>query len=135
MMFPWLRTIRTLRRHGRPETAVFATLRHEVGTKPLVLVCGEPRCVALTYFYVGFDPPTNFTVLGTGDFAHAPRPHDVTVRALANRVRDRGIRRTDPDLDSTGKIDAVGLALIDGDEDIRLYDAGDGTRLWDELQH
>lgn len=132
---PWLRTIRTLRRHGQPETAVFATLRHEIGTRPLLLVCGEPRCIALTDFYLGFEPRPDFTVLGSAEFARSPRPHDVTVRALVNRPRGRGIRATDPALDATGKIDAVGLALIDGDEDIRLYDAGDGTRLWDALQH
>jgi hypothetical protein len=135
VLYPWLRTVRTLHRHGQPETAVFATLRHEVGAKPLALVCGEPRCVALASFYFGFEPPPNFRIYSAGDFAHSPRPHDVTVRALVNRSRGHGIRKTDPELDATEKISAVGLPAIAGDDDIGLYDAGDGTRLWDALQH
>jgi hypothetical protein len=97
-------------------------------------VCGEPRCVAISGFYFEFAPPPNFTVMFAGDFAAAPLPANVTVRALVNKGRSSGARRTDPKLDRTEPIEALGLPKLITHRSVRLYDAGDGTRLWQALQ-
>lgn len=60
-----------------------------------MIVCGDPRSVALTEFYFGLDPPPN-----------DPR---------GGRVK---------------QIEALGLPPLVWHPDFRLYDAGDGARLW-----
>lgn len=134
---PWQSTIRASLRHGRPEAAAFAVLHDEVFADPsrrIVLVCSEPRCVPLAGFYFGFEPPPNLTIEFATDFAHAPRPTGATVRAFVHAVRGRGIHSIDPHLDPTAVIDTLGLPAVLSRPDVRLYDAGDGTRLWNALQ-
>jgi hypothetical protein len=67
------------------------------------------------------------------DFARAPAPAGATVRALVNLTRSPGARRTDPHLDMTEPIDALGLRSMVRDRKVRLYDAEDGARLWRAL--
>jgi hypothetical protein len=119
----WQSAIRASLRHTRPETAAFAVLRDEVFADPnrrIVFVCTEPRCVPLADFYFGFAPPPNVLIEFVTDFAHAPKPTGVTVRALRGR--------------ETGVIDTLELPTVLSRPELRLYDAGDGTRLWNALQ-
>jgi hypothetical protein len=120
----------------RPETASFAVLRDEAADpgRRIVLVCGEPRCVDISGFYFDFAPPPNLTVVFANDFARAPRPEGATVRALVNLTRSPGARRTDPQLDRTPSIEALALRPLVWDRSVRLYDAGDGARLWEALR-
>lgn len=120
----------------RPETASFAVLRDEAAdpARRIVLVCGEPRCVQISRFYFDFALPANLTVVFAGDFARAPRPEGATVRALVNLTRSPGARRTDPQLDRTQPIEALALRPLVWDRNVRLYDAGDGARLWEALR-
>jgi hypothetical protein len=123
-------------RRGHPETDALALVRRESADpqRHLVLVCGEPRCVAISNFYFEFAPPPSVTVIFAGDFAAAPLPTGVTVRALVNKARSPGARRTDPKLDRTDQIDALNLPKLVTHRSLRLYDAGDGATLWQALQ-
>jgi hypothetical protein len=121
----------------RPETAAFAALRDEVTTDPaqrIVLVCGEPKCIAISRFYFGFEDPPNLQVMFARDFAAAPLSAGVRVRALVNMTRASGIRRVSPQLDMTAAIDGASLPAIVNYSDVRLYDAGDGAQLHAALQ-
>ncbi len=120
----------------RPETAAFAVVRDEAAdpARQVVVVCGEPRCVEISSFYFEFAPPANVTVTFARDFAAAPRPDHATVRALVNVGRSSGARRTDPHLDMTQPIEALALRPIVWHPNVRLYDAGDGARLWEALR-
>jgi hypothetical protein len=121
---------------GAPEATAFAALRAEVegSNRQFVLVCGEPRCVHIARFYFGLAPVPNLTTVFADSFAQGPRPERVVVRALVNFTRSPGARRTDPRLDQTGPIEALWLRPIVWSSRIRLYDAGDGARLWDALR-
>ena len=137
ILVPAVLSIRATIGHGRPETEAFAALRRDVAADParhVVLVCGEPRCVSIAGFYFAFEPPPNLNVTYAGDFARAPRPDHVTVRALVNLIRSAGVRRADPHADLTAPIDQLELPRIVWHKDVHLYDAGDGTKLWDALQ-
>ncbi len=113
----------------RPEAASFDVLRRELRDEPIVLVCGEPRCVAISDWYFGFERPASLTVIHANDFAAAPLPAGVHVRALVNRVRAPGAHRTDPKTDRTADITALGLPVLAGNKNVTLYDAGDGVAL------
>jgi hypothetical protein len=63
------------------------------------------------------------------DFAAAPLPAGAHVRALVNRVRAPGAHRTDPKSDRTADIAALHLPVLAGNNNVTLYDAGDGTAL------
>jgi 4-amino-4-deoxy-L-arabinose transferase-like glycosyltransferase len=119
-----------------PETASFAALRKEVAdpSRRFVLVCGEASCVSAIGIHFGLVVPANLTVMFAADFARAPLPEHVTVRALVNLPRGRGVRQRDPHDDMTLPIAALALPPIAGDRDVRLYDAGDGARLRDTLR-
>jgi hypothetical protein len=120
---PWQSVLRASLRHGRPETAAFAVFHDEVFADPsrrMVFVCSEPHCVALAGFYFGFAPPPNLTIEDATDFAHAPRPTGAVVRAFVHGP--------------AAVIDALGLPAVVSGPEVRLYDAGDGTRLWNALQ-
>ncbi|HEY5951210.1 MAG TPA: hypothetical protein VIV40_37215 [Kofleriaceae bacterium] len=123
-------------RRGHPEADAFALLRRETADPQhrVLLVCGEPRCTSIASYYFGFMPRENFTVTFAGDFAAAPLPANVSVRALVNKSRSPGARRTDPKLDRTEQIDALALPKLVTHRSVRLYDAGDGARLWQALQ-
>ena len=128
---PALRIAFGLVTRPRPEAAAFAELRRETGN--LVLVCGEPRCTAIASWYFGFTPPPTLAVVHANDFAAAPLPTGVRVRALVNRVRAPGAHRTDPKTDRTADIAALQLPVLAGNKNVTLYDAGDGLALWRAL--
>jgi hypothetical protein len=118
-----------------PEAQAFAELRRELREPgPIVLVCGEPRCLAIAPWYFGFAPPPAITFVHANDFAAAPMPAGTRVRALVNRVRSPGAARTDPKSDRTGAITALGLPALAGNKNVTLYDAGDGAALWRALR-
>jgi hypothetical protein len=112
-----------------PEAAAFDVLRREARDEQVLLVCGEPRCVAISDWYFGFDRPAHLAVIHANDFAAAPLPTGVHVRALVNRVRAPGAHRTDPKSDRTAEITALGMPILAGNKNITLYDAGDGAAL------
>jgi hypothetical protein len=120
----------------RSETASFAVLRDEVAdpTHRVVLVCGERRSVHISGFYFAFEMPSNLTVVFAADFARAARPEGATVRALVDISRGRTDRGMDPNLDMTAPIELLALPLLFRDHNVRLYDAGDGVRLWEALR-
>jgi len=124
---PALRIAFGLVTRPHPEAAAFAELRREPGN--LVLVCGEPRCIAIATWYYGFELPPTLTVVHANDFAAAPLPAGAHVRALVNRVRAPGAHRTDPKSDRTADIAALHLPVLAGNKNVTLYDAGDGTAL------
>jgi hypothetical protein len=114
----------------RPETAAYAALRAEVAdpSKRFTLVCGDPRCEAISNYYFDFAPPPNLKVAyGRGWTG----PDGSTVRALVNMTRAAGARETNQDL--SGPIEALQLPRLASHEDVRLYDAGDGARLYQVL--
>jgi hypothetical protein len=123
-------------RHPHPETDAFALVRREAAAdpaRPLIVVCGEPRCAMIGNFYFGFAPPPNVTMPLAGEFAAAPPPHGAIVRALVNRIRAPGAHNTDPSSDRTADITALQLPILAGNKNVTLYDAGDGVRLHDAL--
>jgi hypothetical protein len=119
-----------------PETASFAAVRAEAADPKvrIVMVCGEPRCVSVSGIYLGYERAPNLTVEMASDFARAPLPEHASVRALVNLGRARTERIADPEYDQTGPIEALALPVIVRSPHVRLYDAGDGTRLWNALQ-
>ncbi|MFT3694328.1 MAG: hypothetical protein QM831_14370 [Kofleriaceae bacterium] len=121
-------------RRQTPETDAFHFVRDEAKPEPVVIVCGEPRCLQIAAFYFGFDVPANVTIVHANDFAAAPEPHGVIVRALVNAPRAVGAHKTDPHSDRTGDIDAMGLFPIIDSHGVRLYAEGDGMALWRALQ-
>jgi hypothetical protein len=125
---PGLRIAFGLVTRPHPEAAAFAELRREPGN--IVLVCGEPRCEYIAPWYYGFDPPQTLSVVHANDFAAAPLPTGVHVRALVNRVRAPGAHSTDPKSDRTADITALHLPVLAGNANVTLYDAGDGAALW-----
>jgi len=132
---PPLRAGMTVLRRVRPEKTAFDELRREAATtQPLMIVCAEPRCVAIGGYYFGFDPPPNVQVVFAGDFAAGPAPTGARVRALVNTARSHGFAKTDPNSDRADAITALGLPQLAGDHNIQLLDAGDGTRLWSALR-
>jgi hypothetical protein len=137
VVVPSARAIASIVRRARPETAAFAALREEVAADPnrrVVLVCGEPRCTAISTFYFGFELPPNLTVVLATDFAQAPLQPGATIRALVNLPRSGGARRTDPHSEMTAPIEALKLPRIAGNRNVSLYDASDGARLWSALR-
>jgi 4-amino-4-deoxy-L-arabinose transferase-like glycosyltransferase len=117
----------------RPETTAFAHVRAVAarGT-PLIVVCGEPRCVAIANFYFGLVIPPHVSVVFAGDFATAPRVPAAKVIAVVNTLRATGARPTHQDL--TPVIDSLGLPAIYRHRYMRVYDAHDGNQLRRALQ-
>ena len=119
-------------RRAHPELDAFALLRHEAAAepaRPLVVVCGEPRCAMIGSFYFGFEPPPNVTMPLAGELASTAIPPGALVRALVNRTRAPGARKTDPSSDRTADITALHLPILAGNKNVTLYDAGDGVAL------
>jgi len=114
----------------RPETAAYAALRSEVAdrSKRYTLVCGDPRCEAITSYYFDFALPPNLKVAYGGGWTG---PDGSTVRALVNMTRAAGARETNQDL--SAPIEALHLPRLAWHEDVRLYDAGDGAQLFKAL--
>jgi hypothetical protein len=90
--------------------------------------------VPITYFYFGLEPPANLTAVFATNFARTPLPAGATVRALVNLPRAQALRKTFPQLDLTQPIEALALRPIASHREVRLYDAGDGARLWEALR-
>ena len=130
LVAPAARAMFVLATRPQPETAAFMHVRREARntTRPILLVCNYRRCPSLASFYFEFDVPPHVTVTDAVDFARRPKPEGVLVRALVNTNRAR-------DLDNVHqKIDALQLPVLFGHRYLRLYDAGDGTQLWQALQ-
>jgi hypothetical protein len=123
-------------RRATPETASYALVRDEVAdpARRVVVVCGEPRCVDASVIYFRYAVPANLTVMFASDFARQPLPAGATVRALVDLDRAEGARRTDPKLDRTAPIVALGMPPLLWHRSVRLYDAGNGERLWNALR-
>jgi hypothetical protein len=118
-----------------PETDAFALLRAEARDgKPLTIVCAEPRCVAIGNFHFGFRVPPHVRLLSAEQFAGATLPAQDRVRALVHLGRAKGVRRTNPELDRTGAIEALKLRALYSHRTVRVYDAGLGQLLWQALQ-
>lgn len=135
---PPARAMYSLVVRAHPERAVFARVRADVDAEPaqrFVIVCGEPRCVQIGGFYFGFELPPNATVIFANDFAEAAMPAGARVVAVVNFPRAAGARRTNPDLDRTEAIATLKLPVLAGNKNVKLYDAGDGARLWQALRH
>jgi hypothetical protein len=131
LVVPHVRSVhRQIAALEHPERAAYQALRAEVASTSdrIVLVCGDFRCPPLTAFYFGFEPPPHLTVVQPPEFAAAPLPDHARVRLLVQVNRSHGAGR-----DVAQRADALGLARIVGHGDLRLYDAGDGTRLHDAL--
>ncbi|MEJ7597510.1 MAG: hypothetical protein WKG01_06330 [Kofleriaceae bacterium] len=133
---PSARPLTRLITSDAPETAAYAVLRDELAdpNRRIVLVCADHRCVWISSFYFGFDVPPNLTVVFAPDFARAPLPALVTVRALVNLDLAGEFRTGHPSADMAAPIEAVSLSPLFKRSHVRLYDAGDGARLWTALQ-
>ncbi len=132
VVIPGAKGVATVLLRDRPETAAYAALRDEVadGGKRFTLVCGDPRCEAISSYYFHFAVPPNLHVV----FARGwTGPDGSTVRALVNMTRAPGARETNQDL--SAPIEALNLPRIAWHKDVRLYDAGDGARLYEALHH
>jgi hypothetical protein len=135
IVLPASRAMFGLATRPTPETDAFALVRAEAREgRPLTIVCGEPRCVAIGNFHFGFRVPPHVRLLSAEQFAEAPLAEDVRVRALVHLARARGVRRTTPELDRTETIEALKLRAMYALRAVRLYDAGDGRALWRALQ-
>jgi len=121
---------------GQPDRAAFRVLRGEVldPDRRIVLVCADQDCPLLSDFYFGLEPPPNLTSTFADDFARAPLPQGVAVRAFVNLHRSALIRRENPRRDRSPLIEALGMPPIVWRSGGRLYDAGDGRRLWEALR-
>lgn len=84
--------------------------------------------------YFRYAVPANLTVMFASDFARQPLPAGATVRALVDLDRAEGARRFDPKLDRTAPIVALGMPPLLLHRSVRLYDAGNGERLWNALR-
>ncbi len=124
----------------RPETTAYAIVRElvEDPDRHVVLVCGDPRCPPISRFHFGFAPPPNLSIMFGADFAAAPQPRDVTVVVMVNLRRGTSSDWVDPAGVSAGyrveKIEALALPALFRHREVRLYDAADGTRLWEALR-
>jgi hypothetical protein len=119
-------------RRPHPEMDAFALVKREAAadpTRPLVIVCGEPRCAMIGNFYFGFAPPPNVTMPLARELSSTPLPSGALVRALVNRIRAPGAHKTDPSSDRTADITALQLPSLAGNKNVTLYDAGDGVAL------
>jgi hypothetical protein len=123
-------------RRERPEMAAYAVLRREAEdpARRLVVVTSDPRGVAVAWFYFGLAPPANVQLVYAPEFAAAPLPPHATVRALVSESRRKGVEKIDPRGDRVDAIEALHLPALMWHHNIRLYDAGDGTRLHAALQ-
>ncbi|HEY5927811.1 MAG TPA: hypothetical protein VIV11_39265, partial [Kofleriaceae bacterium] len=127
---PAARAMIVLATRPQPETAAFMHVRAEARdpTRQIVLVCNYRRCPSVANFHFGFEVPSHVTITDAVDFARRPKPEGALVRALVNTNRAR-------DLDHVHrKIDALQLPTLVRHHYLRLYDAGDGTQLWQALQ-
>jgi hypothetical protein len=122
----------------RPESTAIEMVLKSARSRPTLVVCGDPRCPSLVSFYAGFSPLPTLQIEFASEFARRPQPAGVAVLALVNLRRSPRADWYDPATDPVGyrvdKITGLGLPIVlDGDR-VRLYDAGDGTRLWVALQ-
>jgi hypothetical protein len=129
-------TIHLLVARDQPEAAAYRALRDDVAdrSRRIVLVCADPSCPSMSDFYFGFEAPPNLTIALATDFARAPLPEGVAVRAFVNVPRSTDVRDEDPRLDRSPQIEALALPPIVWRPRARLYDAGDGRRLWEALR-
>ena len=135
IVLPTARAMFGLVTRPTPETDAFALLRDEARDgKPLTIVCGEPRCVAIGNFHFDFRVPSHVRLLSAEQFAEVVLPAQDRVRALVHLGRAKGTRRTRPDLDRTGTIEALKLRALYLHRSVRVYDAGFGQALWQALQ-
>lgn len=126
-------------RRDQPDRAVFRALRDELDAgRRIVLVCADQDCPLLSDFYFGLEPPPSLTATFADDFARAPLPPagavPVVVRAFVNLQRSALIRRENPRRDRSPLIESLGMPAIMRSPGGRLYDAGDGRRLWEALR-
>jgi hypothetical protein len=134
LLVPAGRVMISMAGRPRPETAVFDVLRAEAASgRKLVIVCAEPRCVAIGNFYFRFAVPAHVTLIFAGDFAAAPAPDGATVRAVVNVGRAAAAGRTNPALDRARTIEQLELPALRRQRGVHLYDAGDGKGLWAAL--
>jgi hypothetical protein len=118
-----IKTIADLCARDQPEAKAYAWLRDDVAAgRDVVLVCGDPRCPAITGYYFEFDVPRNLTVVTLDDFAKStPTPGArAVVRAIVNR--GRGFSG-----DAARRFASLPVIVERGD--VSLYDAGDGAAL------
>lgn len=140
VIVPGALSIRFLITRPRPETDAYAIVRAAVAdpSKRVVLVCGDPRCAPISTFHFGFELPSNLTIIFAGGFARMPRPDGVTAFVMVNLRRGAGAEWVDPAADPLGyrveKIEKLKLPVLLRHGTVRLYDAGDGLRLWETLR-
>ncbi len=131
LLVPAALAIRSTVLRPRPETVAFAKIRGllAIPGHPVVLVCGDLRCPAITSFNFGFSPPANLTVVFAPDFPRASIPSGAKIVAMVNLSRGAGSEWATPTTYDVQQIVALDLPTIMSSRDVRLYDAGDGKRL------
>ncbi|MBA3451591.1 MAG: hypothetical protein H0T42_00680 [Deltaproteobacteria bacterium] len=140
VLVPGALSIRFLISRPRPETDAYAIVRHAVAdpARRVVLVCGDPRCSPISTFHFGFAPPPNLTILFAGNFAAMQRPAGITAFVMVNLRRGAGAEWVDPATDPLGykvdRIEELRLPVLLRHGSVRLYDGGDGVRLWEALR-
>ena len=140
VIVPGALSIRYLIARPRPETDAYAIVREAIQDRArrVVLVCGDPRCAPISTFHFGFEPPPNLTIVFAGEFARTPRPDGITAFVMVNLHRGAGAEWVDPEADPLGykveKIEQLGLPVLLRQGTVRLYNAGDGIRLWETLR-
>jgi hypothetical protein len=125
LLVPSVRNMFRLARRTRPEATAFAMFRQRVeGAREqnYVLVCAEPRCVAIGSFYFEFSIPRNVTIIAARDFANTPARNQ-RVFVLVNSIRGPAKENMTP------QVEALQLPVVFQQRHIRLYDAGSGDRL------
>ncbi len=140
VIVPGAASIRFLVTRPRPETAASAIVRAAAAdpARRVVLVCGDPRCAPIATFYFGFKPPPNVTIVFAGDFARMARPDGITAFMMVNLRRGASSEWVDPATDPLGykveKIEELKLPVLIQHGSVRLYDGGDGLRVWEALR-
>jgi hypothetical protein len=135
VMVPAALSITAKIRRPRVEAPIYAALRTELANpaRRIVLVCGNRGREALSRYSFQFTPPPNLTLVFAGDFARAPLPLGAEVRAFVATGR-AAYASPDREYARDGEIEALALPVLVTRPTFAIYDAGDGTALWNALR-
>lgn len=116
----------------RPQKVAYASLHAEVdgGDRPVVLVCDDGRCQAISEFYFGFSVPANLRIMTVADLASTPRPPGALVRVMIYIPRGAHPKEIETAKALVARMVDLGFPPILETRDVLVYDAGDGATLW-----